>query len=115
MSSRLAHAASALVVTIAAAPIQIRLDVGHGQLHARWTAVDHAANGRAVGFTEVGDAEKGAEGVAAHGAGLSQTTTHAKTQRTRKAPTACARAAQARATAQGPPRRAGGVPLPESR
>ena len=43
-----------------AAPIQIRLDVGHGQLHARWTAVDHAANGRAVGFTKAGDCKQGA-------------------------------------------------------
>ena len=42
------------------APIQIRLDVGHGQLHARWTAVDHATNGRAVGFTKAGDCKQGA-------------------------------------------------------
>src|SRR3990167_8401728 len=49
-----------------AAAVQIGLDVGLGQGHAGRATVDHAANGRAVGFTEVGDAKQGAEGVAAH-------------------------------------------------
>ena len=40
--------------------VEVVLDVGFAQGHARGTAVNHAANGRAVGFTEVGDAKKGA-------------------------------------------------------
>jgi hypothetical protein len=56
-----------------AAAVQIALDVGLAQGHAGRAAVDHAADGRAVGLTEVGDCEKGAKGVAAHGEGLSQT------------------------------------------
>src|SRR6476620_1036765 len=48
------------------AAIQVALDVGLIERHARWATVNHAADGRAVGFTEVGDCEKGAEGVAAH-------------------------------------------------
>ena len=39
------------------AAIQIRLDVGFAQRHARWAAINYAANGRAVGFTEIGDCE----------------------------------------------------------
>jgi hypothetical protein len=50
-----------------AAAVQVGLDVGLAQGHAGRAAVDHAADGRAVGFTEIGDCEKGAEGVAAHG------------------------------------------------
>ena len=49
-----------------AAAIEVVLDVGLAQGHARGAAVNHAANGRAVGFTKVGDSEKCAEGVAAH-------------------------------------------------
>jgi hypothetical protein len=49
-----------------AAAIEVVLDVGLAQSHARWAAVNHAANGWAVGFTKVGDCEKGAKGVAAH-------------------------------------------------
>jgi hypothetical protein len=48
------------------AAIELNLDVGLAQRHAGRATVDHAADGRAVGFTEVGDAEQGAEGVAAH-------------------------------------------------
>ena len=54
-----------------AAAVQVVLDVGLAQSQAGWAAVNHAANGWAVGFTKVGDCEKGAEGVAAHGAALS--------------------------------------------
>ena len=36
---------------------EINLNVGFGQLHAGWAAVDHTANGWAVGFTKVGDGE----------------------------------------------------------
>ena len=50
-----------------AAAVQVVLDVGFRQIHAGRAAVDHAANGRAVGFTEVGDCEELSEGVAAHG------------------------------------------------
>jgi hypothetical protein len=39
------------------AAIQIMLYVGLAQSHAGRTAVDDAAYGRAVGFTEVGDCE----------------------------------------------------------
>jgi len=49
-----------------AAPVQIVLDVGGIESHARRAAVDHATDGQAVGFTEVGDAKQGAEGAAAH-------------------------------------------------
>ena len=55
-----------------AAAVQVGLDVGFAQAHAGRAAVDHAADGRAVGFTEVGDREEVSEGVAAHGASLSQ-------------------------------------------
>jgi len=40
-----------------AAAVQVGLDVRFGERHARRAAVDHAANGRAVGFTEIGDCE----------------------------------------------------------
>ena len=40
-----------------AAAVQVVLDVGLAQSHARWAAVNHTANGRAVGFTKVGDGE----------------------------------------------------------
>ncbi|MNT13313.1 hypothetical protein D3C72_1482790 [compost metagenome] len=40
-----------------AAPVQVGLDVGLGQRHAGRTTVNHAANGRAVGFTKIGDCE----------------------------------------------------------
>ena len=49
------------------AAVQVVLDVGFSQIHPWRAAVDHAADGRAVGFTEVGDCEKLSEGVAAHG------------------------------------------------
>ena len=49
-----------------AAAVEVVLYVGLAQSHARWAAINHAANGQAVGFTKVGDCEKGAEGVAAH-------------------------------------------------
>ena len=35
-------------------------------VHAGRAAVNHAANGRAVGFTKIGDREELSEGVAAH-------------------------------------------------
>jgi hypothetical protein len=40
-----------------AAAIEVVLDVGLAESHARWAAVNHAANGWAVGFTKVGDGE----------------------------------------------------------
>jgi hypothetical protein len=40
-----------------AAAVQVDLDVRLTQIHARRAAVNHAANGRAVGFTKVGDCE----------------------------------------------------------
>ena len=40
-----------------AAPVQVGLDVSLGEGHAGRAAVNHAANGRAVGFTKVGDCE----------------------------------------------------------
>ena len=40
-----------------AAPVQVSLDIGLGEGHAGRAAVNHAANGRAVGFTKVGDCE----------------------------------------------------------
>src|SRR5690606_29548853 len=49
-----------------AAAVQVALDVGLTERHAGRAAVDDAADGRAVGFAEVGDPEQGAEGVAAH-------------------------------------------------
>ena len=56
-----------------AATIQIGLDVRLAQSQPRRAAVNHAADGWTVGFTEVGDCEKCAECIAAHGGGLSQT------------------------------------------
>ncbi len=50
-----------------AAPVQVGLDVGLGQRHAGRAAVDDAADGRAMAFAEVGDAEQFAEGAAGHG------------------------------------------------
>src|SRR6218665_929921 len=44
-------------------PVQVGLYVGLGQGHAGRAAVDHAANGRAVGFAKIGDCKQGAEGV----------------------------------------------------
>jgi hypothetical protein len=49
-----------------ATPVQIGLDVGLAQGQARRAAVDHAANGRAMGFTKVGDRKKLSKGIAAH-------------------------------------------------
>ena len=49
------------------AAVQVVLDVSFRQIHAGRAAVDHAANGQAVGFTKVGDREELSEGVAAHG------------------------------------------------
>ena len=40
-----------------AAAVQVVLDIGLAQVHARRASVNHAANGRAVGFTKVGDSE----------------------------------------------------------
>ena len=54
-----------------AAAVEIALDVGLGQRHAGRAAVDDATDRWAVGFTKIGDCEKGAESVAAHGRGLS--------------------------------------------
>ena len=54
-----------------AAPVQLGLDVGLRQRQAGRAAVDHAADGRAMGFTEIRDGKQSAEGVAAHGAPLS--------------------------------------------
>ncbi len=50
-----------------AAAVEIGLDVGLAQRHARRTAVDHATDGRAMGFAEGGDCKQQAEGVAGHG------------------------------------------------
>ncbi len=49
-----------------AAAIQITLNVGLRERHAGRAAVNHAANGRTVGFTKIGDCEKGSKGIAAH-------------------------------------------------
>ena len=37
--------------------VQVGLNIGLAQAHARRAAVNHAANGWAVGFTKVGDCE----------------------------------------------------------
>ena len=42
-------------IRVQATGVPVGLDIGFAQLHARRAAVDHAANGRAVGFTKVGD------------------------------------------------------------
>ena len=42
-------------------------DVGLGERDARWRAVDHATDGRAVTFTPARKPEKSAEAVAGHG------------------------------------------------
>ncbi len=52
-------------------PIQVGLDVGLRQRHAGRTAVDDAADRRAMGFTKVRDGKQRAEGIAAHGERLS--------------------------------------------
>ena len=52
-----------------AAAIEVGLDVGFTQRHARRAAVDHAADGRAMALAEVGDAKEVAEGGAGHGSG----------------------------------------------
>ena len=49
------------------ATVEFGLNVGLAEQHARRAAVDHAADGRAVRFTEVGDAKESAEGAAGHG------------------------------------------------
>ena len=49
-----------------AAAVEFGLDVGFAQRHAGRAAVDHAADGRAVAFAEVGDAKEFAEGAARH-------------------------------------------------
>ena len=43
-----------------AAAVQVDLDVGLGQRHARRAAINHAADGWTMGFTKIGDSEKGA-------------------------------------------------------
>jgi hypothetical protein len=50
-----------------ATPVEVGLDVGFGERHARWAAIDHAADGRPVTFAEVGDTEEVAEGAGRHG------------------------------------------------
>ena len=40
-----------------AAAVQVGLNVRLAQRHTRRAAVNHAANGRAVGFTKIGDCE----------------------------------------------------------
>ena len=52
-----------------AAAVELGLDVFHAQRQAGRTAVDHAADGRAVAFAEIGDAKQVAEGAAGHGGG----------------------------------------------
>ena len=54
-----------------AAAVQIVLDVCLAQLHARRATVNHTADGRAVGFTKIGNRENCAKGIAAHGQRLS--------------------------------------------
>jgi hypothetical protein len=49
------------------AAVEVMLDVGLGQRHAGRTAVNHAADGGAVRFTEHGDTEQFAECAARHG------------------------------------------------
>jgi hypothetical protein len=56
-----------------ATAVKFDLNISLAQQHARRAAVNHAANGWAVGFTKVGDGEKGSKGIAAHRKGLSQT------------------------------------------
>jgi hypothetical protein len=48
------------------APVEIVLDVGDGQCHARRAAVDDAPDRRSVRLAERGDAKKPAEGVSGH-------------------------------------------------
>ena len=43
-----------------AAAVQVDLDIGLGQRHARRAAINHAADGWTMGFTKIGDSEKGA-------------------------------------------------------
>src|SRR6476646_8954460 len=45
------------------AAIEIDLDVAFGERNARWTAVDHAADGRAMALAEGCDTEQMAEAV----------------------------------------------------
>jgi hypothetical protein len=49
-----------------AAAVEVVLDIGLAQGHAWWAAVNHAANGWAVGFTKVGDSKKGSKSISAH-------------------------------------------------
>ena len=48
------------------APVEVGLDIGFAQLHARRATIDDAADGRAVRFAEGGDGEQGAESVSRH-------------------------------------------------
>ena len=47
-------------------PVEVGLDVGFGQRQPRRAAVNHAADGRAMGLTKVGDRKKISKGIAAH-------------------------------------------------
>ena len=49
------------------AAVQIGLDIGLAKQQAGRAAVNHTANGRAVGFTKVGDCEEISKSIAAHG------------------------------------------------
>src|SRR3990167_1259314 len=48
------------------AAVQITLNIALTERQPWRTTVYHAANGRAVGFTKIGDCEKGSKGIAAH-------------------------------------------------
>ncbi len=48
------------------AAVKVGLNVCLRQCHARRAAVDHTANGWAVGFTKVGDSKKGSKSISAH-------------------------------------------------
>ncbi len=52
------------------AAIELWLDVGFGQFHARRAAVNHATDGRAMGFAEGGNGKQRAEGIAGHNEAL---------------------------------------------
>jgi hypothetical protein len=50
-----------MAVLARAAAVQLGLDVGFGQFHPGWAAIDHTTDGRAVTLAEVGHAKEFAE------------------------------------------------------
>src|SRR5437899_7150179 len=49
------------------ASIQLRLNVGFGQVETRRAAIDNTADRRAMRFAESSDSKQGTEGIAGHG------------------------------------------------